>query len=663
MAQTEQASSSGARGRTPAEAGRIERQLAAAQEISHLGSWEWDLASNAVTWSDELYRIYGLEPRSCEITFQSFLSRLHPDDRDRVRGEVETALARGGRFNYDERIVRPDGTIRNVRTVGEVLRDDTGKALGLLGTCRDVTDELRRDETIRLYADMVQNVQIALTVWEVGNPDDPSTFRLVAFNPAAERAARMHLASRVGRSFPEILPYAQGGELQRLLTGVARDGRVREAEVLRSRDTRDPTRALHMKGFPLPGKRVGVAVEDITGITRARRFREGEQRVLEMIAQGKPLAETLTELILAIEEHSPSTHGSILLLDEDGVHIRSCAAPHLPEGYSRAIDGAPIGPTAGSCGTAAYTGKAIFARDIATDPFWVDYRDLAAAHGLRACWSTPIFANDGHVLGTFAMYYFEPRVPSPEDRALIARASQIAGIAIERRQLEDQLRALSAYVEDVREEERTGIAREIHDVLGQALTALKMDLAWTERRIGPRSTASESTLREKLKAMAASTDEILRVVRRISAELRPGVLDDLGLTAAIEWQAGEFERRTGSTCTVVSHLEDKPLEEAVATALFRILQEALTNVARHAGAGRVDVLLEEVDGMIRLEIVDDGVGIPTRLAANPTSLGLLGMRERARRLGGDVVVTRIAPRGTRVLVTMPAPRVALAVGT
>ena len=139
-----------ATGAPAAGATRIQRQLDAAQEITHIGSWEWDARSNLVVWSDELYRIYGLEPQSCPISFDSFLARVHPEDRDRTKREVRDALVRGGRFAYPERIVRPDGSVRELETVGDVLRDDAGTIVGLLGTCRDVTEERVRNEHIRL---------------------------------------------------------------------------------------------------------------------------------------------------------------------------------------------------------------------------------------------------------------------------------------------------------------------------------------------------------------------------------------------------------------------------------------------------------------------------------------------------------------------------------
>lgn len=635
-----------------------ERQLELAQAITHVGSWEFDCKTGSVTWSDELYRIYGFEPRSFEVTFEVFLGRLHPDDRSRIEHHVRDAMAHGERFEYPERIIRPDGSVRHLETIGEVRRDEQGRPVCLVGTCRDVTDNVSRDETIRLFADIVRNVQIGLAVFEVDDGARAGDARLVAFNPAAELVARTKLGDWVGKTLHEIVPYAKGGELERLVSAVARDGNVHEAAVHRSRDTRDPTRALVMKAFPLPGARVGVAIEDVTAATRASRLRDAEQRVFEMIASGPPLVEVLTELVKAIEENSPGTLVSILLLDRDGQHVRHGAAPSLPHGFNVAIDGAPIGPAAGSCGTAAYRRSPVFVEDVETDPLWIDYRELARQFGLRACWSVPIIATDGRVLGTFALYYREPRKPTEPEVQLITRASRIAGIAIERRQLEDQLRALSAHVESVREEERTGIAREIHDELGQTLTALKMDVAWIGRRVSADAPLAREAVSEKLSSMGHMIDDVIERVRRISAELRPGVLDDLGLVAAIEWQAEQFEGRTGTTCTVECDVDDSQFDRELSTALFRVFQEALTNVARHAEAENVDVRLSTRSGVVRLEVNDDGKGITAEEAHAPHALGLLGIRERARRLGGTAHVEGTVGQGTKLVVEVPLSRVA-----
>ena len=630
----------------------LQKQLEIAQQITHIGSWQWDVSTDRVLWSDELYRIYGLEPQSCEITFESFLARVHPDDRERTMREVKTALARGARFAYPERIVRPDGSIRELETVGGAVLDEQKRVVRLVGTCRDVTEERALGDQVRVYADIVENVQIALAVFKVGVAADPSTYTLVTFNPAAERLARTPLGDRIGSPLPDILPYARGGALERLLGDVARDGVVRETAVFRSNNPSDPTRAVAMKAFPLPGGRVGLAAEDITKATRARLLRDDEQRVLERIASGGDVGEILEALARVVEEHAPPALASILLVDPDGRTLRHGAAPHLPAGYVHAIDGSAVGERAGSCGTAAFRREAVYVTDIEADPLWTDHRDLARRYGLRACWSTPIFARDGRVLGTFALYYREPRSPTADDVALVSRATEIAGIALQRQQLEQQLRDLTARADQAREEERIGIARELHDVLGPTLTALKREIAWIARHASDAALPREA-LAEKARSMSALSDELIAATRRISSDLRPGVLDALGLLAAFDWQAQDFSARTDIRCDVVSNLGDARIERDTSTALFRILQEALTNVARHANATHVDVKLEREGDLLRLEVRDDGKGVSPERAEGAHSLGLLGVRERARRLGGFAVVAGSPGRGTLVGVTVP----------
>ncbi|MBI4661130.1 MAG: response regulator [Verrucomicrobia bacterium] len=216
----------------------------------------------------------------------------------------------------------------------------------------------------------------------------------------------------------------------------------------------------------------------------------------------------------------------------------------------------------------------------------------------------------------------------------------------------EQLRALTVYLQYVREEERTRIAREVHDELGQALTGLKMDLAWLTSRL-PKDLKPLAT---KASAMAAQVDSTIQTVRRIATELRPGILDDLGLVAAIEWQAHEFQTRTGIPCTVASTVHDPILDQDLNTAFFRIFQETLTNIIRHANAKQVEVRFQEMEGKLVLEVKDDGRGITEAEIGNTRSIGLLGMRERAGLLGGEVLVKGERGKGTTVTVTIPLAR-------
>ncbi|MFN7926606.1 MAG: PAS domain S-box protein [Blastocatellia bacterium] len=217
---------------------------------------------------------------------------------------------------------------------------------------------------------------------------------------------------------------------------------------------------------------------------------------------------------------------------------------------------------------------------------------------------------------------------------------------------EQQLHQLAGYLQTVREEERTAMAREIHDELGQSLTAMKIDLVRLNNLLPTPSEAIHSRISALLQLINAT----INTVRKLASQLRPGVLDDLGLAAALEWQAQEFQERTGIVCDFVELSEVPGLAPEHATAIFRICQEALTNVARHAEATQVTLRLQATPTHVRLEVKDNGRGVTASELANPRSLGLLGMRERAYLLGGEFMLEGKAGQGTTVIVQIPRPQ-------
>jgi signal transduction histidine kinase len=217
------------------------------------------------------------------------------------------------------------------------------------------------------------------------------------------------------------------------------------------------------------------------------------------------------------------------------------------------------------------------------------------------------------------------------------------------RQSREQLRHLANHLQRVREEERTRIARELHDQFGQTLSVLKMDLAWLAKHLpGP-----NPSLQAKLDAMGSVIDATLQVLHRVCTELRPVILDDFGLAAAIQWQTEDFQGRTGIVCSVILDTEADKLTQDESTALFRIFQETLTNTLRHASATEIGVRLWEEENQLMLEIADNGKGIASTEISSPTSLGLIGMRERVYGINGSIQFTGIQDKGTRVTVAVP----------
>ncbi|MDX2031610.1 MAG: histidine kinase [Blastocatellia bacterium] len=238
----------------------------------------------------------------------------------------------------------------------------------------------------------------------------------------------------------------------------------------------------------------------------------------------------------------------------------------------------------------------------------------------------------------------------------IDRELREATIRRERRKAErdlkdsyERIRLLAAHLQEVREEERKRISRDVHDELGGMLTGLKIDI----QRLASELAKLSPPLAARTGEMLGMVDETVQTVRRIATDLRPGVLDNLGLSAAIEWQAKDFQTRTKIYCELAIPFEQVQLDNDRSTAVFRIFQEALTNITRHANATRVSISLNAQNGHLQLKVQDNGKGITENELNNSKSLGLLGMRERASMFGGNVEITGAPFRGTLLTLEMP----------
>jgi PAS domain S-box-containing protein len=278
-----------------------------------------------------------------------------------------------------------------------------------------------------------------------------------------------------------------------------------------------------------------------------------------------------------------------------------------------------------------------------------------------SCMASP-FSVFGETVGSIEIFSNALRADSDKnvftigDRDLMHAIAERLGIIIERKltfeelhESRQKLRNLTSHLQKLRESERTHIAREIHDIMGQSLTALKMDLSWIRNRMG----GEEKAIIEKLGSTTALVDETIDTVRRIASELRPGLLDDLGLYAAIEWHAGDFQKRNDIACRVSGNTADLRLDEMISITIYRIFQESLTNIARHAHATQVEVSLMKHGDSITLTVHDNGRGIEEKEISNPHSLGLIGIRERAYSCNGSIIISGARGSGTTVEASFP----------
>ena len=403
-------------------------------------------------------------------------------------------------------------------------------------------------------------------------------------------------------------------------------------------------------------------------------FRAGQGQVLEMIARGATLSEVLASLVSLIEAQSEGMICSVLQLSEDGKHIRHGAAPHLPEIYVQAVNGAPIGPKNGSCGTAMYRGEPVIVTDMLTDPLWEDYRELARLSGLRACWSTPIFTGQGKVLGSFAMYYHEPQAPTGSEARLTEVATHIAGIAIEHERAQNELqhtRSELAHVARVTTmgELAASIAHEVNQPLGAIVGNADICLSWLqEKEVDLKQVA------EALKDIASDGHRASQIISRIRSLVKKHVPEKSPLNLSdiarevIGLVGHEAQRKQ---VTIYSQLgASLPAVEADRVQLQQVLLNLVMNgiEAMHdtdAHERQLTVQTAVSDGSVLAAVSDRGIGInPTKAEQlfkpfHTTKAGGMGMglaisRSIVESFGGKLWAESNAGGGAIFSFSLPA---------
>ncbi|TWU21458.1 Sensor protein FixL [Novipirellula galeiformis] len=391
----------------------------------------------------------------CELTGMSMKDSLgdgwaqviHPDDRERVLATWQHATQTPLSHDIELRYRMADGSYRwHLVSAIPMLHAD-GTVSHWQRICTDIEAQrssLESSETL-MQAFVDSAVDGIITIDHQGriescNPSGCVMFGYDESEIIGQNVSRLMPPSFATRHDDHLASYLQTGEkkiigIGRELVGQRKDGTVFPMKIAVSE--------VHVGGR----KRFAGIVHDLTERDRLQDELRGRQRVLERVAKGRPLSEVLDTLIAFAEESRPDMIASTLVLDKQEGCLRHGASRQLPDFYLEVIDGVVPGPKVGSCGTAAFTGERVVVEDIKTDPLWEDYRDLATRANLRACWSEPIIASCGRVVGTFAMYYTEPRSPDAEDLQFVESCAKVAAIAIERERVDSQLRQMAAIVD------------------------------------------------------------------------------------------------------------------------------------------------------------------------------------------------------------------------
>ncbi len=418
------------------------RRAAAAGGV---GIWDWNLATGEIYVDPLLKEILGYEDREIRNHIDDWGRFVHPDDAAAVFASAQAHIAGGTPlYEIEHRMVHRDGSIRWLLARGSVTRDAAGAAVSMAGTATDITGRKRGEEALRQAEEI--NRRIAEHTGDCVKILDLEG-RLVYMNREGLRFLEVDEAHVLNRPMVDFF----SGEMRVAAAAAVAEARAggcgRFQGLLQARS--GPERWWDIAVRPITGMDGDVVQllavsRDITERRRDEAVRAAQQHVLGMIATGSALENVLDCLVRLVEQQASGMQCSVLLLDEDGTHVRHCAAPNLPAEYVRAIDGLPIGPRNGSCGTAMFRCTPVIVTDILTDPLWDDYREVARQAGLRACWSVPICSTERKALGSFAMYYAEPRSPSDVELRLIESAADIARIAIEHQRAHQALHASEA---------------------------------------------------------------------------------------------------------------------------------------------------------------------------------------------------------------------------
>ncbi len=605
------------RERTEGELRRRQAQLAEAQRIVHLGSWEWEPESNRLEWSDELYRIYGLGPEQPIGTYEAFLERVHPEDRERTIQTVERALAEKSAFEFTHRLVRPDGSERVVLGQGRPLLDEDGRLVKLVGTGLDVTEQSRMEEALRESMDLLGGLfesspDGSVLVSEEG--------RILRLNQEMEKLFGYSREELLGQPLESLLPeryraghrghreaYIRNARTRPMgvgleLYGLRKDGREFPVDILLS-----PLRTRR-------GMLTICVVRDVTEQHRAAEALRASEARFRAIFEAAAIGMAGLDLEQRILVCNPRLQE---ILGHTGGELQGLNAADLCHPEDRDIF------------------RRLYSRLIAMnrDYYQAELRFTRKDGQLIWCNLTVSLVRNKDNQPLFTIGMLEDITPRKQVEAELA---------------EVQRRLLAS-----REAERVQLAQEIHDVPMQDLYAVLYSLNEFEE---PASGSPE--LSASLEETRGSLQQVIHSLRGICGELRPPTLAPFGLEGAIREHVEGFRQKYPELkIRLELSYDGKSLSEEERLNLFRIYQQALSNVARHSGAQNVVIRLEREGGRVTLEVADDGCGfeVPERWVrlARQGHLGLVGSVERAEMIGGRLEVISAPGRGTQVRATLP----------
>ncbi|RPI73796.1 MAG: PAS domain S-box protein, partial [Ignavibacteriales bacterium] len=598
------------------------QRLEFVQKIAKLGYWEFDLKNKRLIWTKDIYNIFGLSDSSFQLSLKNFLDLIHPEDRTIFQQALDAALSGVVSLDIEHRVIVDNNRTIFVNQRGAVVYDEKGNPLKFSGSVQDITDRKLMENALRESQSRLSNIinsamDAVITVDRSQN--------IILFNITAEKMFKCSSTSVIGKNLDMFIP-----ERLREIHKMHIDNFGKTGITMRNMGAINPISGLRTDGeeFPIEAsisqvevsgqKLYTVIIRDITEKKKSEEALISSEARYRLLFKKNPLPmwvyNTETLEFLAVNFAAVRVYGYTKdeFLSMKITDIRPEEDLYLLKNYLN-TERKPFQ-------------NAGFWRHRKKDGTIIDVE---------------VISHEIEFDGNFA------RLVLANDVTEKKRAED------DLKQSREQLRELAAHLQDIREEERSAIAREIHDELGQVLTSLKMNLIFVDKKItGNQNGINIPDLHSEITGMTSIIDHSVKRVRKIITELRPEMLDQLGLISALEWQTKEFNSKSHIECNLVNNFGETDVDRNIAIAVYRIFQESLTNVMRHSGATKVDINISRNNNNLELEICDNGVGYESKKNKSKT-FGVIGMRERAIILGGDFKLERNNPSGTKILVNIP----------
>jgi PAS domain S-box-containing protein len=612
-----------------------------------------DLEDRIVYWNETAEKLYGIPSRlALGQPHRQLISHRYVSTTER---DVYQTLCATGYWEGETTCVSGDGKKSYLISVISYVRDSNRRLTGIMIHHKDITEAreaaLEKEKVecqLQQYSQQISGILESITD---GFFVIDHQFTVQLWNHEAERITNISAIDIVGKPIWEKLPEWANTEIGQSFDKAFKKKMTVTLEQYHERSDH----WLEMSLYP-SDQGMFAYFRDVTLRKKQEALLALEKKVLEMNTGQRMLLKPLLNFFLkGIQKIFPGMYCMVLTLDEDGRSVRLLSAPGLPAIYAHAIDGLPIGPNAGSCGTAMYRKQTVIVSDIATDPLWAGHSDLALQFGLRACWSIPVMDDRDEVLAAFSVYYTTVKAPTNAEMDIFERVANLVTIIIESKKTEEKLlrlelnkqKLLTQAMIDAQEKERAEIGKELHDNINQILSTTKLYLE-----------LAKSDDKERLSLINRSAGNIhnaIREIRNISRSLVPASIGDLGLMDSLVdlVESVQVTRTIQVKFQPVGNFDER-LSDKTKLMIFRIIQEQVNNVLRHSGARNllIELVLEETAGRIELNMTDDGKGFnPEKVRKK--GLGLSNIRSRADLFGGKVTIQSAPGHGCKLRVQVP----------